>query len=185
MVYQEQIMKIAQDLAGYSLGQADLLRRAMGKKKVSEMQKHREIFVDGSTRNGVPHKVAEALFDQMVLFAEYCLTYETEIITVEYGLLPIGKIVQNQIDCTVYTVDENGYVYTQAIAQWHDRGTQEVFEYLLEDGTVIRATKDHKFMTEDGLMLPIDEIFEKNLDLKQLSVGAKHSGKKFMVKTDN
>ena len=45
MVYQEQIMKIAQDLAGYSLGDADLLRRAMGKKKVSEMVKHRNIFV--------------------------------------------------------------------------------------------------------------------------------------------
>jgi DNA polymerase-3 subunit alpha len=53
-VYQEQIMKMAQDLAGYSLGQADLLRRAMGKKKVSEMQKHRETFIDGAARNGVP-----------------------------------------------------------------------------------------------------------------------------------
>ena len=171
MVYQEQIMKIAQDLAGYSLGQADLLRRAMGKKKVAEMQKHREIFIDGSTKNGVPHKVAESLFDQMVLFAEYCLTYETEIITVEYGPLPIGKIVEERIPCTVYTVDENGFVYTQPIAQWHDRGVQEVYEYLLDDGTVIRATKDHKFMTEDGQMWAIEEIFQKNLDLKQMKVG--------------
>ncbi|NJO72977.1 MAG: DNA polymerase III subunit alpha [Leptolyngbyaceae cyanobacterium RM1_406_9] len=72
MVYQEQIMKIAQDMAGYSLGQADLLRRAMGKKKVSEMQKHREIFIDGAAQNGVKPKIAEELFDQMVLFAEYC-----------------------------------------------------------------------------------------------------------------
>jgi DNA polymerase-3 subunit alpha len=72
MVYQEQIMKIAQDMAGYSLGQADLLRRAMGKKKVSEMQKHRSIFIEGATQNGVKAKVAEDLFDQMVLFAEYC-----------------------------------------------------------------------------------------------------------------
>ena len=72
MVYQEQIMKIAQDLAGYSLGEADLLRRAMGKKKVSEMVKHRNIFVEGSIKNGVEKKVANDLFDQMVLFAEYC-----------------------------------------------------------------------------------------------------------------
>ncbi len=72
MVYQEQIMKIAQDLAGYSLGEADLLRRAMGKKKVKEMQKHREIFVNGSINQGVNSKVADELFDQMVLFAEYC-----------------------------------------------------------------------------------------------------------------
>tara|TARA_Y100001970_G_scaffold288149_1_gene414652 strand:- start:25795 stop:29286 length:3492 start_codon:yes stop_codon:yes gene_type:complete len=72
MVYQEQIMKIAQDLAGYSLGEADLLRRAMGKKKVSEMVKHRTVFIDGSLKNGVEKKVANDLFDQMVLFAEYC-----------------------------------------------------------------------------------------------------------------
>lgn len=72
MVYQEQIMKIAQDLAGYSLGEADLLRRAMGKKKVSEMQKHRDIFVNGADKRGVDSKIADELFDQMVLFAEYC-----------------------------------------------------------------------------------------------------------------
>ena len=72
MVYKEQIMRIAQDLAGYSLGQADLLRRAMGKKKVSEMQKHRGIFVQGAGERGVDEKVADELFDQMVLFAEYC-----------------------------------------------------------------------------------------------------------------
>lgn len=50
LCYQEQIMKMAQDLAGYSLGEADLLRRAMGKKKASEMQKHREIFIDGAVK---------------------------------------------------------------------------------------------------------------------------------------
>ncbi len=72
MVYQEQIMKIAQDLAGYSLGDADLLRRAMGKKKVSEMVKHRSIFIEGSINKGVDKKIANDLFDQMVLFAEYC-----------------------------------------------------------------------------------------------------------------
>ncbi|WP_373538599.1 DNA polymerase III subunit alpha [Chamaesiphon sp.] len=95
IVYQEQIMKIAQDLAGYTLGEADILRRCMGKKKADEMNKQREKFLDGSAKKGVPHAVADALFDKMVLFAEYCfnkshstayayVTYQTAFLKANY-----------------------------------------------------------------------------------------------------
>ncbi len=71
MVYQEQVMQISNRIAGYSLGDADLLRRAMGKKKVEEMAKHRELFVAGAKNNGHPPKKAERIFDQMEKFAGY------------------------------------------------------------------------------------------------------------------
>jgi DNA polymerase-3 subunit alpha len=71
MVYQEQVMRIAQTIGGYSLGGADLLRRAMGKKKPEEMAKHRSIFVEGAVRNGVIGNAAAELFDLMEKFAGY------------------------------------------------------------------------------------------------------------------
>ncbi len=71
ILYQEQVMQIARDVAGYSLGQADMLRRAMGKKKAEEMAKHKEIFVQGATGRGVDAKKAGDLFELMAKFAEY------------------------------------------------------------------------------------------------------------------
>jgi DNA polymerase-3 subunit alpha len=71
LVYQEQVMQISQDVAGYSLGGADLLRRAMGKKIRSEMEAQRATFVDGAVQNGVPPEKAGEIFDMMEKFAEY------------------------------------------------------------------------------------------------------------------
>jgi DNA polymerase-3 subunit alpha len=71
MVYQEQVMQIAQVIGGYTLGAADLLRRAMGKKKPEEMAKHRDVFVAGAEKNGVPRAKATQLFDLMEKFAGY------------------------------------------------------------------------------------------------------------------
>ncbi|MCS6892285.1 MAG: DNA polymerase III subunit alpha [Rhodovarius sp.] len=71
MVYQEQVMQIAQVMAGFSLGGADLLRRAMGKKNMEEMQRLRATFIEGAARNGVPEAKAGEVFDLMQRFAEY------------------------------------------------------------------------------------------------------------------
>ena len=71
IVYQEQVMQVAQKLAGYSLGEADLLRRAMGKKIAEEMDKQRERFISGAKERGFPAKKIEKIFDLMAQFAEY------------------------------------------------------------------------------------------------------------------
>jgi DNA polymerase III subunit alpha len=71
IVYQEQVMQIANRLAGYSLGEADLLRRAMGKKKHEEMAQQRERFIEGAVQRGYPPKKIEKIFDLMAQFAGY------------------------------------------------------------------------------------------------------------------
>jgi DNA polymerase-3 subunit alpha len=71
MVYQEQVMQMAQIVGGYSLGGADLLRRAMGKKVPAEMAKHREIFREGAAKEGVGQRKADEIFDLMEKFAGY------------------------------------------------------------------------------------------------------------------
>jgi DNA polymerase-3 subunit alpha len=71
IVYQEQVMNIARTIAGYSLGQADMLRRAMGKKKPEEMERHKKIFMEGAQAKGFDAQKSEYLFDLMAKFAEY------------------------------------------------------------------------------------------------------------------
>jgi DNA polymerase-3 subunit alpha len=94
-VYQEQVMQIAQRLAGYSLGGADLLRRAMGKKKAEEMAKQRQTFVDGAKANGVSEEQALSIFTEIEGFASYgfnkshsaayaLLTYQTAYLKAHY-----------------------------------------------------------------------------------------------------
>src|SRR5690606_41643765 len=71
ILYQEQVMQIAQVLGGFTLGGADLLRRAMGKKKAEEMAKQRQIFTEGAVANGIDEDLASNIFDLMEKFAGY------------------------------------------------------------------------------------------------------------------
>ncbi len=95
ITYQEQVMKIAQDLAGYSLGEADLLRRAMGKKIRKEMELQRERFLSGAVARGIAKADAEAIFEACAKFADYgfnkshsapyaLLTYQTAYLKANY-----------------------------------------------------------------------------------------------------
>ncbi|MBU6375433.1 MAG: DNA polymerase III subunit alpha [Bdellovibrionales bacterium] len=111
IVYQEQVMQIARELAGYSLGQADLLRRAMGKKKPEEMAKHSEIFIKGATEKGLDPIKAKAIFDLMAMFAEYgfnkshsaaygVLTYQTAFLKRYYPAEFMAALMTTEMDAT-------------------------------------------------------------------------------------
>ncbi|MDH5190360.1 MAG: DNA polymerase III subunit alpha, partial [Gammaproteobacteria bacterium] len=111
ILYQEQVMQIAQVLAGYSLGAADLLRRAMGKKKPEEMAKQREIFVTGAKENDVEESVATYIFDLMEKFAGYgfnkshsaayaLLSYQTAWLKTHHPSAFMAAVLSSDMDNT-------------------------------------------------------------------------------------
>jgi len=120
ILYQEQVMQIAQQLAGYSLGAADLLRRAMGKKKAEEMAKQRSIFVDGAVTRQVDRGTATHIFDLMEKFAGYgfnkshsaayaLLSYQTAWLKAHYPEAFMASVLSTDMDHTdkiVTLIDE-------------------------------------------------------------------------------
>ena len=111
ILYQEQVMQIAQELAGYSLGGADILRRAMGKKKPEEMAKQRAIFTEGAVKNKVERAVATHIFDLMEKFAGYgfnkshsaayaLLSYQTAWLKQHYPAEFMAAVLSSDMDNT-------------------------------------------------------------------------------------
>jgi DNA polymerase-3 subunit alpha len=109
IVYQEQVMQIAQILAGYTLGSADLLRRAMGKKKPEEMAKQRDTFIEGAKKNGVDEKQADNIFGLLEYFAGYgfnkshsaayaLITYQTAWLKAHYPVELLCAILTSDTD---------------------------------------------------------------------------------------
>jgi DNA polymerase-3 subunit alpha len=111
ILYQEQVMNIANRLASFTMGQADVLRKAMGKKKPQEMEKQKEAFINGATSGGISEKKAARLFDLMALFAEYgfnkshsaayaYLAYQTAYFKAHYPVEFMAATLSADIDST-------------------------------------------------------------------------------------
>ena len=111
ILYQEQVMQIAQTMADYTLGKADLLRRAMGKKKAEEMAKQREIFIEGSIKSGTKLTTANKIFDLMEKFAGYgfnkshsvayaLIAYQTAWLKTHYSAYFMASVMSADMDNT-------------------------------------------------------------------------------------
>ena len=109
MLYQEQIMQLARELAGYSLGQADILRKAMGKKNPEEMAKQRSGFIKGATERGVREEAAQEIFDQMETFARYgfnrshsaayaMISFQTAYLKAHYPVEFMAALMSNEME---------------------------------------------------------------------------------------
>ena len=111
ILYQEQVMRIANKLANFSMGQADILRKAMGKKKPEEMEKLKEVFIQGAIANNIPEKKAIRIFDLMANFAEYgfnkshsaayaYVAYQTAYLKTHYPVEFMAATLTSDMDTT-------------------------------------------------------------------------------------
>lgn len=120
LVYQEQIMQLAQQLAGYTLGEADMMRRAMGKKKKEEMDHHRERFIRGAEQRGIPYEKAKQIFELMYQFADYGFNRSH---SVAYAYLAFQ---------TAYLKAYYPTFFYAAVLSHESQNTDKIYKYSLE-----------------------------------------------------
>ncbi|QVL51160.1 MAG: DNA polymerase III subunit alpha [Thiocapsa sp.] len=154
ILYQEQVMQIAQVLAGYSLGGADLLRRAMGKKKQSEMDKQRAIFEEGAVARGVDGNVATYIFDLMDKFAGYgfnkCVVGDTLVTDPSSGERHCVKdIYRSGIDRVASLLSDHR-MGVSPVVQVMENGIRPVLRLTTSLGKTLRATGNHPLLTATG-----------------------------------
>jgi DNA polymerase-3 subunit alpha len=163
LIYQEQAMKIATDIAGFSLQESDELRKAIGKKLADKMAKVKKKFLEGSEKLDIVNKAeAEEIFGWIEKAQRYsfnkCLDPNSIVDT------PNGPKTINELNIGDYVLapndlDNDEYVEVLDIL---DTGEKEVYEIFTESGESIICTLDHKLMCEDKKMRPLYEILSNN-----------------------
>jgi len=166
IVYQEQVMRIAQVLGGYSLGGADILRRAMGKKKADVMAEQKGVFVSGCVDQGIDRQTAQAVFDLLEEFAQYgfnkCLAGETLVVDAATGrrrridaLYAEGAAAAG---LEVASADPYaGEARVERVAAIVENGVREVFRLTTRTGRELVATANHPLLSPSGWRR-IDEL---------------------------
>jgi len=146
IVYQEQVMQIASELAGFTLGQADLLRRAMGKKKQEVMDQQRANFLEGTRKNGIGDDVAQKVFDLMSYFAGYgfnkshsaayaLISYQTAYLKAHYPVEFMAALLTSEM--------ENTDKIVKYIAEAREMNIKTLPPDVNESSVSFRVVKDH------------------------------------------
>ncbi|MBK8068799.1 MAG: DNA polymerase III subunit alpha [Rhodanobacteraceae bacterium] len=149
MVYQEQVMQVAQIVGGYSLGGADLLRRAMGKKKLEEMVQHRAIFREGAAKNGIGQAKADEIFDLMEKFAGYgfnkshaaayaLVAYQTAWLKAHYPAEFLAATLSSDMDKTEAVVEFLADSRARGVAVLPPCVNHSVYHFRATDPRTIR-----------------------------------------------
>ncbi len=155
-VYQEQMMQITRDLAGFSFSEADIMRRAIGKKIKSLLDEQKEKLISGMVANGIPPKAATAIWELFPPFARYgfnrCLAGDTKIIDPESGqLIALKDIHEKQKKASkILTLESDLKFQSRPIADVIYNGIKEVLRVTTRSGRFIEATANHPFLTAFG-----------------------------------
>lgn len=156
-VYQEQLMRAAVELAGYTPSESDELRKAISKKKKEDIDKHRKKFVDGAVREGMDKETAEAIYNDWEEFARYgfnkCLPGDVEILDASTGrLVKVEDLYRGaeKIEATLSCNIPSLKLQNQTVTHVMDNGIKPVFRLTTVLGRVIEATDNHPFYTIHG-----------------------------------
>jgi DNA polymerase-3 subunit alpha len=173
LIYQEQILALFTELAGFDSKTADDIRRAMGKKKLSVLEVYEPKFIEGCQRiGGLTSDYSESLWKDILGFADYCLDGSTQILLSQEPNMysSIENIVSQQYNGSVLSFNSKNKndLLNQKITQWHNKGTKDVYRYTLQDGSFVDCTENHHFLTSNNIMLEIDKIYTKNIELKHI-----------------
>jgi hypothetical protein len=180
MVYQENIMKLAQGLAGFTGGQADSLRKAIGKKDKVLMEEARNRFSEGCVKNGVDLDIAKKIFEQIEFFGDYgfnkCLSGDTKVLNKADGskftLKELeGIFSKSNSDCRYVDLPivldsyVDGEIVEDEVLDVFETGEKEIYEIELDNGMIIKCTLDHKFYCSDDKPHTVKEIMEKEFEI--------------------
>jgi DNA polymerase-3 subunit alpha len=157
IVYQEQIIQIASDLAGYSPGDADQIRKAVGKKIKAKIDEHHSKFIDGAEKHGVPRETSEAIWGDIEFFARYgfnkCLPGDVEVLDAVNGqLIPIEDLyhgrqkIKQTVTCDVGDLSLKAGTVVDVL----DNGIKPVYRLTTNLGHEIEATSNHPFYSFGG-----------------------------------
>ncbi len=157
MVFQEQVMKVCQEVAGFSLGQADIMRRAIGKKKEKLLMEQKQKFVEGCVEQGYGRSLGETIFQKIEEFADYafnrCVTKDTKVVDASSGRrISVGDIVEGrEKDVSVFALDESNQKLVESkVTDAFQSGKRMTYRLQTRTGRSIQATANHPFYTQDG-----------------------------------
>jgi DNA polymerase-3 subunit alpha len=148
ILYQEQIMQLARVLAGYSLGEADLLRKAMGKKNPEEMAKQKDRFISGAVERGIPRKLADEIFQQMETFARYgfnrshtaayaLISFQTGYLKAHYGVEFMAALMSHDMDDSDKTFKNFNECRRQGIAVLPPDVNESLAGFAVRNGKIL------------------------------------------------